>query len=403
MTLPVTLADVQAARETLRGVVRTTPIETSRVLSEMVGGPVYFKCENLQRGGSFKVRGAYNRMSCLTAEEKARGVVAASAGNHAQGVALAAQMLGIHAVIFMPETAALPKVSATRGYGADVQLVGAALDATLEAALEYSERTGAILVHPFDNPSIVAGQGTVGLEILEQVPDVRTIVVPVGGGGIAAGIAVAVHEQRPDIHVIGVQSELVAALPISLDRGEPTAVDVRSTMADGIAVGRPGFVPFDIMAALANDVRVVSEDAMSRALLLCLERAKLVVEPAGAAGVAAVLDAPSMFEPPVVIVLTGANIDPLLMLRVLRHGLAVSGRFVSLRLWLQDIPGSLVRLLDELAQSRANIVAIEHRRIDPRLEVDEVEVALQLETRGPEHIEEIVALLRGHGYAVEVD
>jgi threonine dehydratase len=403
MTLPVTLADVEAARETLRGVVRMTPIETSRILSEMVGGPVYFKCENLQRGGSFKVRGAYNRMSGLTNEEKARGVVAASAGNHAQGVALAAQMLGIHAVIFMPETAALPKVSATRGYGADVELVGTSVDATLEAALEYSEKTGAILVHPFDNPRIVAGQGTVGLEILEQVPDVRTIVVPVGGGGIAAGIAVAVHEQRPDIQVIGVQSELVAALPISLDRGEPTAVDVRTTMADGIAVGRPGFVPFDIMAALANDVRVVSEDAMSRALLLCLERAKLVVEPAGAAGVAAVLDAPSMFEPPVVVVLTGANIDPLLMLRVLRHGLAVSGRFVSLRLWLQDIPGSLVRLLDELAQSRANIVAIEHRRIDPRLEVDEVEVSLQLETRGAEHIDEIVALLRGHGYAVEVD
>lgn len=403
MALPVTLADVEAARELLRGVVRTTPVESSRTLSELVGGPVYLKCENLQRAGSFKVRGAYNRMSALTDKERAGGVVAASAGNHAQGVALAAQMLGIEAVIFMPETAALPKVSATRGYGADVRLVGTTVDGAIEAAVAYSEETGAILVHPFDNPLIVAGQGTVGLEILEQVPDVKTIVVPAGGGGVAAGICVAVREKHPEIQVIGVQSELVAAIPTSLGVGEPTAVDIRATMADGIAVGRPGFVPFDVLNELLSGVRVVSEDAMSRALLLCLERAKLVVEPAGAAGVAAVMDAPSTFEPPVVIVLTGANIDPLLMLRVLRHGLAVSGRFVSLRLWLEDIPGSLVRLLGELADSRANIIAIEHRRIDPRLEIDEVEVALQLETRGPEHIEHIVGMLRGHGYAVEVD
>jgi threonine dehydratase len=400
MPLPVGIADVHAARALLRGVILDTPVQGSRPLGERVGGPVWFKCENLQRAGSFKIRGAYTRISRLSADEASRGVVAASAGNHAQGVALAASLRGIKSTVFMPEGAPIPKVEATKAYGAEVLFHGHAVDEALIAAQEFSNQTGAVFVHPFDHPDIVAGAGTVGLEILEQVPDVKTVVVCTGGGGLLAGIAVAVKGLRPDVRVVGVQAEAAAAYPASLSAGRPVALESMATMADGIAVGCPGPVPFAIINELVDDLRTVSEESLSKALLLCLERAKLVVEPAGAAAVAAVLDDPKAFEPPVVVVLSGGNIDPLLLMRVLRHGLAVAGRFLSFRARISDRPGALVSLLAEVAAADASVLEVEHVRTDPRLRVDEVEVALQLETRGAEHCEEVQARLRKAGYTL---
>jgi len=396
----VTLDDVRAARELLRGVILATPVQGSRPLSESVGGPVWLKCENLQRAGSFKIRGAYTRLSRLAPDEAARGVVAASAGNHAQGVALAAALLGIRTTVFMPEGAPIPKVEATRAYGAEVQFHGHSVDQALVAARAFSDETGAVFVHPFDHHDIVAGAGTTGLEILEQVPDVKTVVVCTGGGGLLAGIAVAVKGLRPDVRVVGVQAEDAAAYPASLAAGKPVALDAMTTMADGIAVGCPGGLPFEIVSDLVDDVRTVSEESLSRALLLCLERAKLVVEPAGAAGVAALLDDPTAFEPPVVVVLSGGNIDPLLLQRVLRHGLAVAGRFLSFRARISDRPGALVRLLAEVAKADASVLDVEHVRTDARLRVDEVEVALQLETRGAQHCDDVLARLREAGYTL---
>jgi threonine dehydratase len=397
-TPPVSVEDVKAARALLEGVIRDTPVQGSRPLADLVGGPVWLKCENLQRAGSFKIRGAYTRISRLTEAEAARGVVAASAGNHAQGVALAASLRGIASTVFMPEGAPIPKVQATKAYGAQVRFVGGAVDDCLAAAKAHAAETGAVLVHPFDHPDIVAGQGTVGLEILEQVPDLRTVVVCTGGGGLLAGIAVAVKATRPDVRVVGVQAEKAAAYPASLAAGHPVALDRMATMADGIAVGCPGAVPFAIVRELVDEMVTVQEESLSRALLLCLERAKLVVEPAGVAGVAAVLEDPRAFEPPVAVVLSGGNIDPLLLMRVLRHGLAVAGRFLSFRVRIPDQPGALVELLSQVAAADASVLEVEHVRTDPRLHVDEVEVRLQLETRGEEHCDEVLARLRGAGY-----
>ena len=369
-----------------------------RPLTERVGGPVLVKCENLQRAGSFKIRGAYVRISRLTDDERARGVVAASAGNHAQGVALAARLLGASSTVFMPEGAPLPKVEATRAYGAKVEFAGHTVDEALVAARSFADETGAVFIHPFDHPDIVAGQGTVGLEILEQAPDVKTIVVSVGGGGLASGVAAAVKATHPHVRVVGVQAAGAAAFPPSLAAGHPVALESMATIADGIAVGCPGELTYRMVHDLVDDVVAVSEESLSQALLLCLERAKLVVEPAGAAGVAAVMDTPRAFEPQVVVVLSGGNIDPVLMLRVLRHGMAAAGRYLSFRLRIPDRPGELARLLGILAESGANVLDVEHVRTGPKLHLDEVEVALQLETRGPDHCDEVLSRLRAAAY-----
>ncbi|KQY64631.1 threonine dehydratase [Nocardioides sp. Root140] len=399
--IPVpTLADIQAAREVLEGVAVLTPMEESRWLSAKAGGPVSLKCENLQRTGSFKIRGAYLRISRLSEEERAHGVVAASAGNHAQGVALAANLLGIKSTVFMPEGAPIPKERATRAYGADVVFHGKYIDQALEAAREFAERTGAVLIHPFDHADIVAGQGTAGLEILEQAPDVRTVLVPAGGGGLVAGIGTAIKALRPDVRVIGVQAEGAAAIPGSLAAGSPVALESMATMADGIAVGRPGDVPFRAIQSYVDDVITVSEESLSRALLALVERAKLVVEPAGAAAVAAVLDNPTAFETPVVAVLSGGNIDPLLLGKVIRHGMAADSRYLNLRVCIPDVPGGLAKLLGELAAAQANVLEVAHERISPSLHLDEVEVHLQLETRGETHASTLLARLRERGYTV---
>ncbi|MCW2779048.1 MAG: L-threonine ammonia-lyase [Frankiales bacterium] len=396
----VSLADVQAARTLLQGIVRTTPLEGSRPLSQAVGGPVSLKCENLQRTGSFKLRGAYVRMARLTEQERARGVVAASAGNHAQGVALAAQLLGLSATVFMPEAAPLPKVSATAAYGAQVQLHGATLTEALVEAYAFSERTGAVLIHPFDHPDVIAGQGTVGLELLEQCPEVRTVVVCTGGGGLVAGVAAAVKALRPDVEVVAAQASGAATFPASLAAGRPVQLASMSTMADGIAVAAPSDATLAHVQHLVDRVATVDEDALSRALLLCLERAKLVVEPAGAAAVAAVMQDPTSFRPPVVAVLSGGNIDPLLLSKVIRHGLVAAGRFLSLHVAVPDRPGSLAGLLAVLARTGGNVLDVEHSRTGGGLHVDEVEVAVQLETRGPRHSEHVRELLADEGYSV---
>jgi threonine dehydratase len=399
-SLPVTLDDVRGAHKMLSGIARVTPMEGSRHLSALVGAPVHLKCENLQRTGSFKVRGAYVRIAGLRPEERAAGVVAASAGNHAQGVALAASLLGVRSTVFMPVGAPLPKIAATREYGAEVRLAGAVVDETLRAAIEYAEETGAVFIHPFDHEDIIAGQGTVGLEILEQCPEVRTIVVGIGGGGLAAGIAVAVKALRPDVRIVGVQAAGAAAYPPSLAVGRPLALDAVATMADGIMVGRPGDVPFALIKDLVDDVVTVSEDALSSALLLCLERAKLVVEPAGASPVAALLSAPGDFEGPLVALLSGGNVDPLLMQRILRHGMSAAGRYLSLRLRLTDRPGALATLLAVLSGMDANVLDVSHVRTDPLLGLTEAEVELHLETKGPEHRASVAAALEDAGYTV---
>ena len=399
----VGLEDVRAARDLLVGIARTTPLEGLRSLSEKVGGDVLLKCENLQRTGSFKIRGAYVRIARLSEAERARGVVAASAGNHAQGVALAASLLGCSSTVFMPESAPLPKVAATRGYGAQVRHAGATVDEALLVARAHAEQTGAVLIHPFDHPDVIAGQGTVGLEILEQCPQVRTVVVCTGGGGLVSGIAAAVKGLRPDVSVVAAQATGAAAFPASLVAGRPVPLAAMTTMADGIAIGRPGDVTFPLVRDLVDRVVTVDEEALSRALLLCLERAKLVVEPAGAAAVAALMEDPTAFAAPVVAVVSGGNIDPLLLTKVVRHGLVAAGRFLSLRVAIPDRPGALAQLLAVLATTGGNVLDVEHSRTGRDLHVDEVEVALQLETRGRPHGAEVLAALAAAGYRVTPD
>jgi len=392
--------DVIAAREILREDISVTPMLHSWALSDRIGGPVFLKCENLQRTGSFKARGAYVRISRLTADERSRGVVAASAGNHAQGVAFAAALLGAKATVVMPEGAPLPKIAATRSYGAEVVLHGTRVEDALARATELAGEQGAVFIHPFEHPDVVAGQGTVGLEIVAQCPGVRTIVVPVGGGGLAAGIATAARGSDPSIRVVGVQAEAVAPFPASLAAGHPVPVDPAPTMADGIAVASPGHLALGILAGLDAQVVTVSEEAMSRALLFCLERAKQLVEPAGAAGVAALLEDSRSAEPPVAVVLSGGNIDPLLLAKVLRYGLSAAGRYLTFRCRLPDRPGALATLLAELAGLGANVLDVVHARFTPHLRVDEVEVQLQVETRGPGHCDGVIGQLRKAGYTL---
>ncbi|WP_223163889.1 threonine ammonia-lyase [Mycobacterium simiae] len=384
---------------------RLTPIIASRMLSACTGERVWLKCENLQRTGSFKPRGAYNRIANLSAEDRARGVVAASAGNHAQGVAWAAAQLGIASTVFMPVTVALPKLAATKAYGAQVHLIGDTIDDALVAAREYAEQHDAVLIHPFDHADIVAGQATVGLEILKQVPDVTTIVVPTGGGGLVAGIATAMHFLAPQVRVIGVQAANAAAWPMSLAAGHPLRLESMSTMADGIAVASPGAIPFAHVQAFVNSIQTVSEEALSRALLLCMERAKLIVEPAGAAAVAALMTrVPELdLNGPVCAVLSGGNIDPLVLTHVITHGLRAAGRYLAITVTIPDRPGGLSRLLAAVSASGVSVLDVVHSRTARKLALDEVEVRLTLETRGQAHREDLLATLIEAGFVVSVE
>ncbi|MFG6401902.1 MULTISPECIES: threonine ammonia-lyase [unclassified Microbacterium] len=401
-----TLAQFEDAAEMLRGIITRTPLDESQHLSELLQVPVHLKLENLQRTGSFKIRGATYRLSRLTAEERARGVVAASAGNHAQGVALAAQQLGISATIFMPWGVPVPKLLATRGYGAEVILEGETVETPLQLAAEYAERTGAVLIHPFDHPDIVVGQGTLGLELYDSIPDLETVVVGIGGGGLASGVAAAVKARAAaegrTVRVIGVQAENSAAYPASLAAGEPLQVKTRPTIADGIAVARPGVLPFELIRRHLDEVVTVTEDDIARALLVLLERAKQVVEPAGAVGVAAILAGKVTASGPTALILSGGNIDPLLLQRVVAHGLAASGRYMSLRIPLPDRPGQLARVSELLAQAGANVIEVLHTRHGQGMQISDVVLQLSVETRGQDHRDLVISTLEEAGFVVTI-
>lgn len=399
VSLPVNIHDIQKAQALLKNILQPTLLDFSQNLSDRAGIDVYLKCENLNRTGSFKIRGAFNRMAHLTDKEKSQGVVAASAGNHAQGVALAAKLLGIKATIIMPNGASSPKLLATLGYGAEVQQTGQTIDDCLICAKEIEQETGAVLIHPFNHKDIIAGQGTCGLEILEQCPDVKTILVSTGGGGLLAGITTAIKFHHPDVKVIGVQAEQAAAYPLSLKKGQPIAIKNMNTMADGIAVGFPGEIPFEIIKALTDDIATVSENSLSSALLFLLERSKLVVEPAGAAAVAHLLDLPKgHYEGPLVAVLSGGNIDPILLMRIIRHGMAAEGRYMHFRVRVPDRPASLAGILNDLAGLSANVLEVEHVRTSSELLINEVEISIQIETMGFGHQEKVLASLKKDGY-----
>ena len=382
-TIP-TLADIQAARARIEGVARVTPVYGSETFSRRAGCEVWLKAENLQRTGAFKVRGAVNKISTLTDDEKRAGVVAASAGNHGQAVAWAAREAGTSATIFVPQDAPMAKVDAARNYGAKVELVGEYFEEALDAARAYVEESGATFVHPFEDPVVVAGQGTVGLELAEQVPDAETVVVPVGGGGLIAGIALALRELKPKVRIVGVQAGLSGY-----------------TIADGIWVKHPGEFTARILADLVDEVVDVTDEEISEAIVLLLERSKLVVEGAGAVGLAALLAGKVEGSRPVAVVLSGGNIDPTLLIQVMRHGLTHAGRYLVVRTRVPDRPGELARLLSLLSGARVNVVSVEHHREGMDIPVAETEVELTLITRDREHCDEVLEMLRGWGYGVE--
>lgn len=402
MTTP-TLTQFEAAAAALSGVVKHTPLDESQGLSDLLGAPVYLKLENLQRTGSFKIRGAAYRLSRLSAEERSRGVVAASAGNHAQGVALAAQELGIPATIFMPLGVPVPKLLATRGYGADVVLEGATVDTSLRLAAEFAERTGAVLIHPFDHQDVVLGQGTLGLELFDDLPEVDTVITGIGGGGLIAGVAAAIKARAAaagrSVRIIGVQAENAAPYPASLAAGHPVEIVTEPTIADGILVGRPGAVPFEIISELVDEVVTVSDDDIARAILALLERAKQVVEPAGAVGVAAILAGKVDASGTTAVILSGGNIDPMLLQRVVAHGLAAAGRYMTLRIPLPDRPGQLARVSELLALAGANVMEVLHTRHGQGMQITEVVLQLSVETRGAEHRALVIQTLVDAGFS----
>lgn len=392
------LEQFEAARERVSGTAITTPMLESHWLSELTGSPVFLKCENLQRTGSYKLRGAYNMISQLSEAEKARGVVAASAGNHAQGVAFAASQLGIKATIFMPVGASLPKYQATVSYGANVVLTGAIFDDTLAAAQEFTAKSGAVFVPPFDDMNVVTGQGGVGLEILEQLPDVDNIIVCLGGGGLSAGVASAAKLQAAragrKIKVYAVQAAAAAPWPAALKAGKPLEAKIFPTIADGIAVAKPGKIPFEIVREFVDKVVTVTEDEIAQAMLAVLERSKLVVEAGGAVGVAALMSGKLKLKGKTAVILSGGNIDPLLMQRVIRHGLAASDRYTNISVMLPDRPGQLVKTAEAVAAAQANVVEVLHTRHGNGLQISEVELNLSVETRGKEHRDEVMKALK---------
>ena len=398
----VELRDIEAARERIRGRVVLTPCTPSDIFGEMFGGRAWFKFENLQRTGSFKERGALNCMLHLTPEQRERGVIAASAGNHAQGVAYHAQRLGIPATIVMPERAPLVKVSATQGYGARVILHGSVYDEAMAEALRIRDEEGLALIHPFDDPHVIAGQGTIGLELLEQCPDMDVVVVSVGGGGIIAGIAAAIKAIRPEVRVIGVESSVLPAALRSREAGEVVTIEPAETIAEGIAVRRIGEHTFGMMQAHVDELIAVSEEEIASAVLLLLEREKTVVEAACAATVAAVVNGyvGGLEGKNVVMVLSGGNIDVSLMSRIIERGLLQDGRLAHLVVRLRDRPGALAMLTTVLAEAGANVVRLDHRRGYGGLWLTEAEVALTLEMRGRAHVQDLTAMLTERGYSV---
>jgi threonine dehydratase len=378
-----TPADIATARERLAGVARETPLYPSETFSRLTGRPVFLKAENLQRTGSFKIRGAYNTIATLGEAERRAGVVAASAGNHGQAVAWAAREAGIAATVFMPQDAPMAKVEATRSYGGSTELVGASFEEAVAAADRHVEHTGATLVHAFEDERVIAGQGTIGLELAEQAPDAETVLIPIGGGGLAAGIALALKARRPDVRAIGVTCQ------------------PGYTIADGIAVKHPGVLPSSILEHVLDDTVQVSDEEISEALVLCVERTKLLVEGAGAVGLAALLAGRVSGTGSVAVVLSGGNIDATTLISVLRHGLTQAGRFLAIRLLIPDRPGELRNVLDLVAGGRGNVVSVDHHREGRTTSALQTEIELVISTRDEVHCQELVASIRESGYGVE--
>ena len=392
MTGP-TVADVREARERLDGVARETPVYVSESFARMVGREVWLKAENLQRTGSFKIRGAGNCLAMLSEAERAPGVVAASAGNHAQAVAWTAREAGVDATIFMPQDTPVAKVEATQNYGARIELGGEMFDDAYDAARAYADTTGATFMHPFEDERVIAGQGTIGLELVEQLPELGTVVVPIGGGGLAAGIATVVKELSPKTRVVGVQAAACAPFAGEEPRG--------LTIAEGIAVKNPGELTRAIVRERVDDVVTVTDEEISQAIVLLLERAKLVVEGAGAASLAALLAGRVGGEGTVAVVLSGGNIDASLLITVMRHGLTIAGRYLVVRSRVPDRPGELVKLLTLIAKERVNVVSVEHHREGMQVSVAETEVELTLGTRDEGHAAALVEAMQRWGYPVE--
>jgi threonine dehydratase len=396
----VPLEDIRAAAGRLQGVARRTPLERSQTFSDWAGCEVLLKHENQQRTGSFKIRGAYNRLQTLDDAQRAAGVIAPSAGNHGQAVAWAARAAGVAARVYMPASASLAKVGATEGYGAEVELVGDSVDDAVAAATAAAGENGRTLLHPFDDPAVIAGQGTVGLEILEDAPEVDTIVVPLGGGGLLSGIACAAKALRPDVRVIGVEAAGCAPYVHSLQQGEIQPVRQTETIADGIAVKRPGEVTFPIIQELVDDVITVTDAEIGQAIVHLLERSKAVVEGAGAVGLAALL-AGRVSARRAAAVLSGGNIDTPLLMQVIRFGLTNAGRYLVIRTRLVDRPGALMTLLKVIADAQVNILVVSHHRESVDVAVAETGIELILETRDEAHAEDVVQMIRQEGYPVK--
>ncbi|MGH9126919.1 MAG: threonine ammonia-lyase [Acidimicrobiales bacterium] len=394
----IDLAQIEEAQKRLAPVIRATPVRRSDTLSQLAGRPVILKPEYYQRTGSFKVRGASNLIARLPAGSE---VVAASAGNHAQGVAFAATRAGIKSTIFMPEGASLPKVEATRNYGADVRLAGKVVDDCFLLAQQYAADTGAHYVSPFDHPLIMAGQGTIGLELLDEAPDAEVVVVPVGGGGLVSGISAALAQRRSGIKVVGVEPVGAACISASLAAGRAVTLEHLHTMADGIAVKSTSDLVLAHVSAFVDLVVTVDEEEIARAMLLLLERAKAVVEPAGAVGLAAILAGKVPGAGPAVAVLSGGNVDPLLLLKMVDHGLSAAGRYLVFRAVLDDRPGALAGLTATLAGLNLNVLQVAHHRSGMELGIHEVDVQMTVETRGPEHQSAVLDALKAAGYRVE--
>jgi threonine dehydratase len=383
------LPEIESARERLDGVARVTPVYPSETFSRLAGRPVYLKAENLQRTGSFKIRGAYVKLESLEPEQRAAGVVASSAGNHGQAVAWAARELGAPARIFMPQDSAMAKVDATRNYGAEVELTGSTFEEALQEALAYIDQSGGTFVHPYEDTHVISGQGTIGLEIAEQVDELETVVIPIGGGGLASGISLALRAVRPGLRLVGVQAAGT----------RPGGSGY--TIADGIAVKEPGQQTMSILAETLDDIVTVEDEQIAEAIVLLAERTKFVVEGAGAVGIAAILGGLAGGSGPVLALLSGGNIDASLMVQVMRRGLALSGRYLVVRTRVIDRPGELARLLDLLAGERVNVVEVEHQREAAGVPIGHTGVELTLLTRNPQHCEQLLEQMRGWGYPVE--
>ncbi len=402
MTPAITLARIREAYAPLKSVARRTPILTSKTLDGMAGGPIHLKAENLQKTGSFKIRGAYTALSRLPAADRERGVVTASAGNHAQGIALAAKLTGLKATVFMPVGASIAKVLATRGYGAEVRLAGGSFDEAVAAAEAFARDSGAVFVSAFDHDDIIAGQGSVALELLEDLPDLETVIVPVGGGGLIGGMAIALKETRPSIRVVGVQAEGCAAAAESWKAGAVVATPHSRTIADGIAIKKPSTRTLHYLKKYVDDLVTVADEDIATTIVTLLERMKILVEGAGAAGLTALLSGKTAVRGRTAVILSGGNIDIKLLEGLIERAMLRAGRYARLFTAVEDRPGGLAKLLHEVAEARGNVMEVIHNRTSATVPIGMTGVEILIETRGAAHIDELIARLKASGYPVQV-